>query len=70
MQKAFAAAAQLSASRVDDADRARVAAIMDRSSVNVTDRAAAYRKAGWNRFDPAAPVYTADQVRRERQMYR
>ena len=56
--------------RVDDADRARGAAIMDRSSVSVSDRAAAYRKAGWNRFDPAAAVYTADQVRRERQMYR
>ena len=56
--------------RVEDADRARVAAIMDRSSVSVTDRAAAYRKAGWNRFDPAAPVYTGDQVQRERQMYR
>src|SRR5688572_1271360 len=39
--------------RVDDADRARVAAIMDRSSVNIADRSAAYRKAGWTRFDPA-----------------
>jgi len=56
--------------KVDDADRARVAAIMDRSSVNVMDRGAAYRKAGWNRFDVGSSAYTADQVRREREMYR
>jgi hypothetical protein len=56
--------------RIDDADRARVAAIMDRSSVNVTDRGAAYRKAGWNRFDVAASPYTAEQVRKERDLYR
>jgi len=56
--------------QTDEADRARVAAIMDRSAVNVRDRGAAYRKAGWNRFDPAAPTFTADQVRRERELYR
>jgi hypothetical protein len=56
--------------RVNDADRARVAAIMDRSSVNAMDRGAAYRKAGWSRFDVAASPYTVDQVRREREMYR
>src|SRR6186997_2752907 len=56
--------------RVDDADRARVAAIMDRSSINTLERSAAYRKAGWSRFDVGASPYTADQVRREREMYR
>jgi hypothetical protein len=56
--------------RAEDAERARIEAILDRSSVNVSERGAAYRKAGWNRFDPAAAPYTADQVQRERSMYR
>lgn len=56
--------------RADDAERGRIAAIMDRSSVNVTERGAAYRKAGWSRFDASVPPYTAEQVRRERELYR
>src|ERR1700731_2568784 len=40
--------------RVSDADRARYEAILDRSSVNIRDRGLAYRKAGWNQFDPSA----------------
>jgi len=56
--------------RADDAERGRIASIMDRSSVNVTERGAAYRKAGWSRFDASAPPYTAEQVRRERELYR
>ena len=57
--------------RTDDAaERGRIASIMDRSSVNVTERGAAYRKAGWSRFDAGAPPYTSDQVRRERDLYR
>jgi hypothetical protein len=43
---------------------------MDRSSVRITDRAAAYRASGWKSFDPAAAPYTAEQVRKEREMYR
>jgi hypothetical protein len=56
--------------RVDEKDAARVRTIMDSSSVNLATRSAAYRKAGWTRFDPAAPAYTADEVRRERELYR
>ena len=56
--------------RVEEADRARIAAIMDRSSVRAADRSAAYRKAGWTKFDTSASPYTAEQVRRERDMYR
>ena len=56
--------------KAEDAERQRIAAIMDRSSVNVVERGAAYRKAGWTRFDAGAPPYTADQVRRERELYR
>jgi hypothetical protein len=56
--------------RVPDGDRARVESILDRSAVNIRDRGAAYRKTGWKRFDPDASPYTADQVRKERDLYR
>src|ERR1700694_5790822 len=56
--------------RVPDADRARYEAILDRSSVNIRDRGLAYRKAGWSQFDPSASPYTAEQIRRERELYR
>jgi hypothetical protein len=56
--------------RVPDSDRARVEALFDRSAVNIRDRGAAYRNAGWKGFDPKAPAYTADQVRKERDLYR
>jgi hypothetical protein len=38
--------------------------------VNIRDRGAAYRKSGWKTFDPKAPTYTVDQVRKDREMYR
>jgi hypothetical protein len=56
--------------RVPDADAPRLQAIMDRSSVKLADRSTAYRNAGWKSFDPGAAPYTADQVRRERDLYR
>jgi len=56
--------------RVPDADRARYEAILDRSAVNITDRSAMWQRNGWNSFDPAAPDYTADEIRRERELYR
>jgi hypothetical protein len=37
--------------RVPDADASRLQAIMDRSAVNVRERAAAYRQAGWQSFN-------------------
>ena len=55
--------------RVADADAARLRAVMDRSAIQVTDRAADYRKSGWKTFDPSASPYTADQVRKERSQY-
>jgi hypothetical protein len=55
--------------RVPDADRARLDAILSQSSVDIASRRTAWQKAGWNRFDPAAPAYGADEVRRERQLY-
>ena len=56
--------------RVPEADQARVEAILDRSAVNIREREMAYRKSGWSSFDPNAPPYTADQVRKERDLYR
>jgi len=56
--------------RVPDAERARCEAILDRASVNLRDRAAFYQKSGWSRFDPAAPAYTEEQIRNERELYR
>src|ERR1700730_14634288 len=38
--------------RIPDGDRSRVESILSRSAVNLTERAAAYRKTGWSRFDP------------------
>ena len=55
---------------VPDTDRARYEAILDRSAVNIHDRSAMWQHSGWNRFDPSAPAYTADEIRRERETYR
>lgn len=56
--------------RVSDSDVARYQAILDSSGVSVPARATAYRSAGWKGFDPAATPYTADQIRKERELYR
>jgi len=56
--------------RVKDADAARLQALMDSSAIRVSDRAAKYREGGWQNFDPGAAPYTADQVRKERSLYR
>ena len=56
--------------RVDEADAVRLQAVMDRSAVRIADRAAAYRKSGWSTYDPNAKPYTADEVERERSLYR
>ena len=31
---------------------------------------AMWERNGWTRFDPKAPAYTADEIRRERELYR
>src|SRR4029078_3659005 len=60
----------LVSAKVDDADAARIQGIMDRSSVRVADRAAAYRKSGWTTYDPSARPFARDEVVRERSLYR
>ena len=52
-----------------DADFSRLQAIMDRSAVNVSERAAAYRQTGWQSFNANETPYTADQARKERELY-
>ena len=56
--------------RVPEADRTRCEAILDRSAVNIRERTQLWEKRGWSRFDPKAPPYTADEIRRERELYR
>jgi hypothetical protein len=56
--------------RVNDDRVAQAREILQRAgSIDVGSRRNAYRAAGWSRFDEAAPVYTDEQVRRERGLY-
>jgi hypothetical protein len=59
----------LVSAKVPDAQRARFDAVLDRSSVNLRDRSAAWKKNGWTGYDPASKPYAADEVRRERNLY-
>src|ERR1700710_2056624 len=59
----------LVSARVPDADRSRLHTILSQSAVNLQDRSAAWRKTGWQTFDPASKPYGADEVRKERQLY-
>jgi len=56
--------------KVSDDDAAKYKAIMSRNEVDIASREAAYRSSGWNGYDPSAPAYDADQVRKEREAYR
>ena len=56
--------------KVPDDEEGRYMAILDRSAVDVTRRVDAYRSSGWKGYDPAAPAYNVEQVRREREAYR
>jgi hypothetical protein len=55
--------------RVKDSEGPRLQALMDREAVDVAERRAAYRQGGWKSFDPGQRPYTADQIRRERDLY-
>jgi hypothetical protein len=54
--------------KVPDTDRQRCEAILDRSAVDIRERAKLYEEGGWSRFDPNASPYTPEQVRREREL--
>jgi len=55
--------------RVPDDEETRYTAILNSSAIDMEKRAAVYRSTGWTGYDPAAPAYTADQIRRERESY-
>lgn len=60
----------LVSAKVPDSDVAQAEAVLDRNrSVDATTRGAAYRQAGWTRFDADAPAYTSDEIDRERATY-
>ena len=56
--------------RVPEAERRRYEAILHRLEVALREREADYRSAGWTRYDPAAPAYTAEEIRGERERFR
>ncbi|HXJ01973.1 MAG TPA: hypothetical protein VNH44_12180 [Micropepsaceae bacterium] len=55
--------------RVPDGERVRYEAILDRSAINISERGEAYRHEGWAGFDERAAPYSAEQARREREIY-
>ena len=69
MPKAFAAAGRSFRPALPDADRSRLEAILNQSSIDLRDRSSAWQKSGWTGYDPASQPYTADQVQKERQTY-
>lgn len=60
----------LVSARVPDADRNRLDGILNTSAVNLRDRSTAWQKSGWKTFDPSSKPYGADEVRKERELYR
>lgn len=55
----------------DEAAAERAAEIMDRyDPIDIEERAAHWREAGWTGWDPEARPYTAEDVRRETERYR
>src|SRR5579859_4949094 len=56
--------------KVSDVDEAQYAAILDKQALDVRSRELAYRNSGWKGYDPSAPAFNPDQVRRERELYR
>ena len=56
--------------KVSDHDAEKYSAIMDKRSLDLTSRELAYRNSGWKGYDPSAPAFDAEQVRRERALYR
>jgi hypothetical protein len=56
--------------RVADGERTRYEAILDRAAINIRERGDAYRREGWTAFDVDQPPYSAEQARKEREIYR
>jgi hypothetical protein len=57
--------------RADDAEAARAEEILHRrGGADAATRGAAYREAGWSRFDETAPAWGADEIEAERRLRR
>ncbi len=57
--------------KVDDDRASEVEQVLNgRRGVDAVTRGAAYRQAGWSQFDQNAEPYSADQIERERALYR
>ena len=56
--------------RVSPADVPRVQTVMEEGAVNIAERRGDFRRSGWQTFDPAAPPYSAKQIRSERLLHR
>ncbi|HVZ27205.1 MAG TPA: hypothetical protein VG798_00980 [Rhizomicrobium sp.] len=56
--------------RVPDDEEHRYASLMDQTAWDITKLETAYRASGWRGYDPSAPSYTPDEIRRERDAYR
>jgi hypothetical protein len=56
--------------KVPDDEQAKYTAIMDKSAFDIAAREPAYRSSGWKGYDPSAPAFDSDQVRKERETYR
>jgi hypothetical protein len=59
----------LVSARVADAERSRLDMVLNESAINLRDRSAAWRKAGWKSFDPASKPYDGEEIQKERQLY-
>ncbi len=55
--------------KVPDKDAARYTMILNNSAIDIAKREASWRTEGWRGYDPNAPIYDADNVRRERASY-
>ena len=56
--------------RASDERAAKADAILDQHDpVDMTARRASYTKSGWSTYDPKAPAYSADEIKRERSSY-
>ena len=55
--------------KVADEDAAKYKAIMMQNDVDILARGNDWRSSGWSGYDPKAPVYTAEEVLHEREIY-
>ena len=56
----------LVSARVPDDRKAHFEAVLDPVAENINDRRAALASTGWQHFDPAAPDFSADEIKRDR----